>query len=209
MAEETNEKNNQEMVPKADLDALRSTLEAKAAAARKEASEVKNRLREVETRIIPSDYEIKLEPDEDGEIKIDGSTKEKIGQLTKQAIEAKQNLASAVGYAMDASAKALSWEVAVEVKAVEEQEDIYEKLKAAETPREMEIMAKEIRLEYKSKKPNTTSNEETGEGTPNSRQFATGQGKGTINVNQARLKAIEEIDINDPEAQKKLDALYA
>lgn len=209
MAEEkaNKEDGKEETVSKKDLDALRAKLESRLGEANKAKNEAEGRLAAVESRLVGSQFDVKIpEQDEDGK-GIDAPTKAALTGLLEKAKETERNLVTSIQYALQQKAEALSWEVAIAVEAVDDREEILTKIRSAKTPNDMEAVAREIRLEYKEAKLDSSKTEKEDSTNPG-RSFADGQGKPSPNRNKALEKSIQDIDVNDTDAQKKLDALY-
>lgn len=190
------------------FDEQKASLQKQVSEANKRTKAAEGRLTEQRSFIVPPELDITL-PDSKDEV-----TEEQMDKA-KKGIEAGQraasNLNQLVPRYVTANAKALAYEVVVTAEALDDLEDVVAKLEQAGTPTAQEALAKELALSYretalseksskggkkKSKDDSSTSDGET---------FDQGGG-GSVAANQV-LKDIDDVDPNDPEAQKKLDAL--
>jgi hypothetical protein len=209
MAEEKNNGNDggkggEETVPKSDLDALRSKLDKRFSELRKEVDESKARASAAEAKLVPSEFDVKLPDSSDDDNGLSSETKGEIEKALEAGKSAKQNLATAINYALDQSAVAKSWEVASEFDVVDDREEIETRLKTADDPKSMEQLAQEIRLELKEaqlEKGKKTSDNESDESS--NRKFDEGGGKGSPNTRTELNRKIDEA-----KTQEELDAVY-
>lgn len=128
----------------------------------------------------------------------------------KTAAEAASGLAA---YSMAQAARAKAYEIAADLDMLDDVEDIVTLLGTATSPKELNLQAREVRLELAGdKKPakkldGKSRTDEDGKGS-GSRKFDDGRGRGG-NVTAELVKKINDIDPSDPDSQKELDKLYA
>ena len=208
MAKEEGKEKGKE-VTKEDMDSLRSELDTKVAAANQRATDAEGRASQAEARVVGKDYDVDL-PDADQEL-----TSEKRSELTgalRKGKEAQSNLTQIVPMLVEQQAKALALEVVLEYEAKTDIETIKSRIKAGGTPAKMESIAREISLEYKEKAIEAKAkgegdDDDNADESGSTRKFAEGGGKGGAGPNKI-LKDIDDIDVDSPDAQKDLDALY-
>lgn len=105
-------------------------------------------------------------------------------------------------------------ELAQELNVPEQVADIEALLKGTTTPKELDIRAREVRLDLLNesvpgKKADDAESQggEPGKGQGKQRVFDEGRGRGT-NPSAELMKKIDDIDPSDPEADKKLNEVY-
>ena len=152
-------------------------------------------------------FGLDLEGIEDADLR--GAVKDALTQ-GQRASEAASGLAA---YSMQQAARAKAFEIAADLNMLDDVEDIVTLLGTATSPKELNLQAREVRLELEGeKKPAKKSDsksrtDEDGKGS-GKRKFDEGRGRGG-NVTAELRKKIDAVDPADPEAQKKLNELYA
>jgi len=188
---------------------LKGRLEARAQTANAEAAEAA-RARATASRAAEAEqqYGVDLSGIED-----EGLRTEVQGALTAGK-KASANATSLAVYAMDQARHSAALDIAIELGMLEDVKDIEASLRGANTPAELELTKREVRLDLASEqtesKPKKDGDEshtdEDGKG--EGRRFDGARGKGA-NRQAELVKKINAIDPEDPEAEKKLDELYA
>lgn len=204
-------KNGDEAITKEDMNALRSELDSKVAAANQRVADAEGRASQAESRVVGKEYDIALP---EGEDSLSSEQRSELSGALQKGKEAQSNLSQIVPMLVEQQAKALALEVALEYDAGKDVETLISRIKVGRTPAKMDALAKEISLEYKEKaidaKADSKDDEEDdADDSGSTRKFAEGGGKGSVSSNKL-LDDIDKINISDPiKAQEELDALYS
>lgn len=127
---------------------------------------------------------------------------------------ASKNATSLAVYAMDQARLAAAQDIAIELEMLDSVKEIEASLRGANTPAELELSKREVRLELASEQAESNDKEDEDESHTNEdgkgggRRFDGARGAGA-NRQAELVKKINAIDPADPEAEKKLDELYA
>ncbi len=144
---------------------------------------------------------------------VDAVTATKIREALADRTKVRGVVSDALKFGMEQGRKAKALEIASELGIdKDEVPDLITSLSSARTPEELELRAKELVLEFKSDGSLATpsvapaGDKKKGETPEDKRTFD--QGRSTsANRTSALLEKIDQIDMNDPEALTKLDAL--
>ena len=204
MAEETGDK----APTQEEFNKLRSELDTKVAEANQRADDASNRASQAEARVVGDEFKVDLP---DSEESMTAEQRTSVAKALEKGAEASSFLKQMTPMLIESQAKALALEVALEHEAGSDVDSIRTRIKAGGTPAKMEALAKEISLEYKEKaieaKAKGKGDDDDADDSGSDRKFAEGGGKGSVSPNKF-IKDVDDIDIDDPDAQKNLDKLY-
>lgn len=142
---------------------------------------------------------------------VDAATAAKIRVALDDRTKVRGVVSEALKFGMEQGRKAKAHEIASELAIDKAQiPDLIASLSNARTPEELELRAKELVLEFKSDgslaAPVVAPAKKEGEPPETDRKFDTGRST-SANRTSALLEKIDQIDMSDPKAQEKLDAL--
>jgi len=144
----------------------------------------------------------------------DEDTKAALKAVLDRAKATQKHARTLATHDMQQSIRLRALELAQELEVPEQVKDIETLLRGATTPKELDLRAREVRLDLlnesvpgkKADKPEPQDDPEKGKG--KDRVFDDGRGRG-VNPSAELVKKIDAVKPDDPEALTKLDEVYA